>query len=511
VSFLTQQYHYPNSTIHYLSFLSIYHAEDEPDRTSFWKTYRLDQSLLDLSVLALIRIVLGALALIACFVEGEVLPEFYPLELYHATSGTKKTRDELDEELLQQPCCSWWTPHVTRPAFGCELTCVITTLFCILKCLIRMNVQIGLDGGDNDTTTNDDNNDDHDDTGSGSSSGGEPIHPALWLAIAFGALCAVLESTFLAGTCDILSQWGQDRQLQKLQETAQQLRRGLDPADTPASGTPMESGDHSEDATTRGRTSVLAELTRPIRLLRQFSSTLSHVSSSLSVPLLSQQDSVDNNGEDAYDSDLNNLTLGGNSSDDNNEDLEDVARTSIVATTTTTTAPTDNNNNCSLAASTTTTEQPEPENIFGVSEIGAETDYKASWKDLISVCAPDIHLIGLAFVFLLLAAAAQVYIPRFTGKILDALAETFNHENTSHHRPNNIINDDYDQNLIIHNDDDGGINRHQSLSDVPGFLSNVRKLIFVSIFGGIFSGLRGSIFTVVRSHWISISMEQKKV
>jgi hypothetical protein len=108
------------------------------------------------------------------------------------------------------------------------------------------------------------------------------------------------------------------------------------------------------------------------------------------------------------------------------------------------------------------------ENVPGVSDIGGDTDYKASWSDLIQLCAPDTCLILVAFVFLMLAAAAQIYIPRFTGAILDALDEAYN-KNT-----NNV-----------------------PIQDVPGFMSNVKKLIIVSILGGVFSGVRGSIFTVV--------------
>ena len=77
----------------------------------------------------------------------------------------------------------------------------------------------------------------------------------------------------------------------------------------------------------------------------------------------------------------------------------------------------------------------------------------------------------MAFVFLLLAAMAQIYIPRFTGNILDALTETYQ-------------------------DEDDDANR-TPIWDVPGFVSNVQKLIVASILCGVFSGVRGSIFTVV--------------
>jgi ATP-binding cassette, subfamily B (MDR/TAP), member 9 len=74
----------------------------------------------------------------------------------------------------------------------------------------------------------------------------------------------------------------------------------------------------------------------------------------------------------------------------------------------------------------------------------------------------------------MLAAAAQIYIPRFTGAILDALDKAYN----------NKRNDENTDDVV-------------PIQDIPGFMSNVRKLIIVSILGGVFSGVRGSIFTVV--------------
>ena len=67
--------------------------------------------------------------------------------------------------------------------------------------------------------------------------------------------------------------------------------------------------------------------------------------------------------------------------------------------------------------------------------------------DLLTLCVPDAPLIATAFVFLLLAAMAQIYIPRFTGNILDALTSAYAGEN-----------------------DDG---KRESIWDVPGFVSNV--------------------------------------
>lgn len=111
----------------------------------------------------------------------------------------------------------------------------------------------------------------------------------------------------------------------------------------------------------------------------------------------------------------------------------------------------------------------DPAEVRGVSDIGADSSYKASWTDLLVISAPDAVWIFFAFVFLLLAAIAQVFIPRFLGNILDVLANEFR---------------------------DGG-NRDTNMWEVPDFMSNVQLLVGASIAAGGFSGLRGSIFTVV--------------
>ena len=97
-------------------------------------------------------------------------------------------------------------------------------------------------------------------------------------------------------------------------------------------------------------------------------------------------------------------------------------------------------------------------------------DYKAGWTDLLKVCYPDLHLILFAFLNLTLAAVAQVYIPHFTGKILDSLGA-----------------DSTDGKDVFDGD----------IWDVPGFKENVRYLAVAAVACGFFSGARGSVFTVV--------------
>jgi hypothetical protein len=100
------------------------------------------------------------------------------------------------------------------------------------------------------------------------------------------------------------------------------------------------------------------------------------------------------------------------------------------------------------------------------SDVNSDAQYKAGWMDLVFVCHPDVYLIILAFVFLILAAVCQVLIPRYTGEILDSLA--------------NYASSEYKN--------DKGID---SLWSIP-----MTKLLTVSILGGIFAGVRGAIFAL---------------
>jgi len=79
---------------------------------------------------------------------------------------------------------------------------------------------------------------------------------------------------------------------------------------------------------------------------------------------------------------------------------------------------------------------------------------------LLVMCWPDLHLIAFAFVFLLNAAAAQVLIPIFLGKILDALVLAFGNP-----------------------DDD--TNRDKSMWEIPGFMTNVKLLVAASVLAGV--------------------------
>jgi ABC transporter transmembrane region len=308
--------------------------------------------------LAVCRFITSFWAFGTAFLRGQIRNE-YSFDMYHP-NGTKKTRDELEEEALEQPFGRCFRTYVFREAFATEFVALLTTLLSVAKCLIRLNIEIGAKRDE------------------------EPIHPLFWGAILFASVVSALEMSSVDSVCVRLGEWG-----------------------------------HVDLEQTDG----------PQSLLRQFSSNLS-------LPLLANDGLQGNN--------------------DANEE------------------------GGGIDESATPTSNADPDTIVGVSDIGGDAGYKASWSDLIKLCAPDSILIFVAFIFLLLAAAAQIYIPKFTGAILDALEEAYS------------SNDDDSPNDI--NDDHSG---GDNINTVPGFMSNVKKLIIVSILGGVFSGVRGSIFTVV--------------
>ena len=300
--------------------------------------YVFSFSLADIGLFAFARILCCSLGLLCSYYKAEIPSEFQ-FNLYHP-NGDKKSQEELELEALEEPFWPWFERFCSRPAFSGELFAVGTQVFCVVKCLARMNVEIGL------------------------YQGLHPSHPVYWLAILLAAVLSTLEASYLETICKLAAQYGQ----QSLGESSGLLRR---------------------------------------------------ITSSLSIPLLAEEETDELAGA---------------------EDIE---------------------------------ERADPSEERGTTDITGDASYKASWKDLGSTCFPDLHLLLLAFVFLLLAAIAQVYIPRFLGNILDALENAFGGDN----------------------DDDS--TRHKNMFEIPGFVENVELLVLASILAGVFSGIRGSIFTVV--------------
>jgi hypothetical protein len=308
-------------------------------------------SLIDLAALAILRLLVAGLGLLIAYLKAVPVPE-YPFDLYHR-NGIKKSRDELDQESLEEPFGPWFRRYLTRPSFPTEFIAMGTQVVCIIKCLARMNTEMG--------TLQD----------------AEPVHPVFWLAVLLTAVFSVFEAYYHGPACKLAGACGKER---------------------------------------LGRESSTSSL-------------FQRVSSTLSLPLLAD-----------------------NALDNNAQADEEVP-----------------NGDTTGAAETSSNNEADTPDLGGIS---SDTDYRASWKDLVSTCIPDLGWISIAFVFLILAALAQIYIPRFLGNILDALSETFS-------------------------DMDDDSNRNKSMFEVPGFMENMKLLVLASILAGVFSGLRGSIFTVV--------------
>jgi hypothetical protein len=295
--------------------------------------YTFYGTLVDLALLACLRLFVSALALLISYFRADVPPEYH-FDLHHP-NGERKTREELEQESLEEPFCRWICRFIKRPSFSAEVLGVFTQGVCMVKCLSRLNVEIG--------TLKD----------------SEPFHPIFWLAILLTAIFSAVEASYLDPMCKLAGQLGQGAEA--------------------------------------------------VGLFRTISSTLN-------IPLLANQE-------------------------------EEVAA--------------DEENGEEVISD---------EEYRAVSDITADSSYKAKWSDLLKTCYPDLHLIALAFVFLLLAAIAQVYIPRFLGKVLDSLTEAFS----------GTDNDDERRNI--------------PMTDIPGFMKNIKLLVLASVLAGVFAGLRGSIF-----------------
>lgn len=263
----------------------------------------------------------------------------YPYIDSQNPNGSRKSREEIEQEALEEPLLPWFKRYIARYTFVTECFSVVMSILIIIKCLARLNVEIAL------LDEKEDN------------------HPVFWIALLITALTSTLTCFFIEKVCIRLSSLG------NYERKSGSRRRQMNESS-------------------------------PENILE------------LEEPLLDQEEVEE--------------PLISNGNNDNSEE-------------------------------TTTAAGP---------DISGDAEHKADLKDLLSVCADDLYYFAFAFVFLILAAIAQVLIPRYTGNMLDSIA--------------------------TYSDGDKG-----DIWSVPGFLSNMKKLIISSILGGVFSGMRGSIFTLV--------------
>ena len=137
--------------------------------------YTVEGSLLDLLLLSGCRAATATVAFLVAFLRGKVRDK-YPFDIFHA-NGKKKTRDELEEEALQQSFGTWLHRYVNRAAFPTEVFCLVTTILAVVKCLVRLNIEIGV------------------------LRDAEPVHPLFWLSFLFAALVSVVEVMNVDAVC----------------------------------------------------------------------------------------------------------------------------------------------------------------------------------------------------------------------------------------------------------------------------------------------------------------------
>ena len=296
------------------------------------------------------------------------------LSLNHP-NGERKTREELEEEALEESWMPFLKRFFTRSSFFTRLLAVMTILWCFAKTLARLYVEIGVEHDVN------------------------LYHVGYWASIGFTAFISLLECSLVRTTSDVIGTWGRQRRQQQ-QEVEEE----------------------------GGMVCLSSSLTEPLlvssHLLTDENEDMLDATLDFRDAIVHIEEMTDSDEEKGYSSEND----GGEGSGDNL-------------------------------------------NLPAKADITRECEYKAGWWDLFHMIAPDLHLIAAAFVFLLAAAIMQIYIPRLTGKALDALVDGGGNSSSSH-TGGNIWSD-------------------------SGFVTTIKQLVVASILGGVFAGIRGSIFTVI--------------
>lgn len=145
------------------------------------------------------------------------------------------------------------------------------------------------------------------------------------------------------------------------------------------------------------------------------------------------------------------------------------------------------NSNAKANGKTATT--VDNDNARGYSDIGTDANYKAELSDLLNVCEPDKYLILLACLFLVCAAIANIYVPKYTGKVLDNLVTQSGNTSSSFVQ--------FEKSTDTNNGDNDSGHHGGSIVQIPGFVKNIEMLVLASILGGVFGGIRGALFTFI--------------
>jgi len=342
----------------------------------------LSSTLIDLFIVSTITIICAVYGLYHAYKYGDTIPDddlseeilserrylaevvpFPPpaMRLRHA-NGDRKSREELQEEALEEHFCSWARRYTTRFYFPCQLLSIVQGILIILKCLARLNEEIGVLH--------------------------EAVspHPLFWIALSVNGLACCIITLSLEPIGNVL--W-------KLRESSSSsYSQSLSSSLLPFSRSFMCASTDDQDL----NESLLPKTKHPNR-----------------------------NGNHSGDSPFTDIERVGTKGGENQRFIYKSSSSVSIKDIPMGTDPT-----------------------RAESDITSDSHYKAGWKDLFYVCRPDLHLIILAFVFLILAAVCQVLIPRYTGNILDSLAHYSSSDNSG---------------------------KGKDIWDIPGFLPDMKKLL----------------------------------
>lgn len=156
--------------------------------------YTLHGNLTDLALVAIPRIATAVLSLLLGFGQTKE-PARTSTNLYDE-NGDKKSKEDIENEALEEPVLEILKKLVWRMPFLTELSVLATGVLLCVKCLARLNVEIGVYGESH------------------------PHHPVFWMALLLTAMCSLLETMYTDHMQQLAGKLGRQRRRQQQQHTS---------------------------------------------------------------------------------------------------------------------------------------------------------------------------------------------------------------------------------------------------------------------------------------------------
>jgi hypothetical protein len=156
-------------------------------RGGLLNNYSLSNTLADLFFLSIVIIVSAACAMIQSYKIDDLhnkLSKPYPHIETHHVNGRPKSREEIEQEALEEPFFPWFRRYISRYTFMTECLTVSLGVLIIVKCLARLNVEIAV---------MDEN---------------ESYHPVFWIALLVSAFISTCTCFLIEKVCIRLSSLG---------------------------------------------------------------------------------------------------------------------------------------------------------------------------------------------------------------------------------------------------------------------------------------------------------------